>query len=191
MFTVLEERMPRDPSGHTRREWLCCCPCGDTRWRSAGHVKAGRTSKCKSCANKTHGYSSTREYKAWYAMVHRCTNPNSQWYWRYGGRGITVATEWLSFEQFLKDMGECPTGLTLERRENDKGYGPTNCEWATQAKQMSNTSFNVRITAFGKTQHVAAWAREYGLRHDTLSLRIARGWNIEKALTEKVASCRK
>lgn len=183
MFTVLDDRMGRDPSGHTRREWLCRCDCGDTQWRAAGHVKSGRSTQCKACASKTHGHSKTREYKAWYAMVHRCTVPTSQWYARYGARGITVAPEWMDYAVFLADMGPCPEGMTLERKDNDRGYSKHNCEWATHAKQMSNYSYNVNIAAFGKTQHVAEWAREYAIRHDTLSWRLRKGWPVEKALT--------
>lgn len=186
MFTVLDERMRRDPSGHTRREWLCRCPCGDTQWRAAGHVKLGRSTQCKACASTTHGQSKAREYRAWYAMVHRCTVPTSQWYSRYGARGITVVPEWLDYVVFLADMGPCPEGMTLERKDNDKGYSKDNCEWATHAKQMSNYSYNVRLTAFGKTQHMAEWAREFALRHDTLSWRLRKGWPVEKALTTPI-----
>lgn len=183
MFTVLDERMGRDPSGHTRREWLCRCVCGDTKWRSAGHVKDGRSTQCKACANTTHGHSKTREYKAWYAMIHRCTNPTNKWYHRYGARGITVADTWMEFEQFLADMGLCPEGMTIERKNNDEGYSKENCVWATRAEQMRNYSHNVHITAFGKTQHLAEWAREHAIRHDTLSWRLRNGWPVEKALT--------
>jgi len=91
----------------------------------------------------------------------------------------------VSFETFLADMGEPPTGLTLERTDNDKGYSKENCKWATHAEQMRNTSFNMQLTAFGKTQHAAAWCREMGLRQDTLHWRIKSGWSVEKALTTK------
>jgi len=185
-FTVLAERMKRESSGHTRRMWLCSCSCGDTRWRYASHVKSGKSGKCKKCANKTHGQSHTCEYKAWYAVLHRCTNPNSQWYRRYGGRGITVTPAWYVYENFLADMGCCPDGKSLERVDNSKGYSKDNCVWATQREQMANYSCNVQLTAFGRTQHVAAWAREFRLRHDTLSYRLKKGWAAEKALSTPV-----
>lgn len=187
-FEVLGTRMHREPSGHLRRELLCRCKCGDTRWRNAGNIHSGKSTQCKSCAVKTHGLSKTREYKAWYAMLHRCTNPNNRWYKRYGGRGINVCGEWLQFEQFLADMGPCPPGLTLERKDNDAGYSKDNCVWASRLQQMSNSSFNVKLTAFGKTQHVAEWCREYRLRHDTFAHRLKRGWSVEKALTTPVRS---
>ena len=185
LFTVLDERMERDPSGHTRRSWLCRCVCGDVRWRAAQHVKTGRSTKCKSCAAKKHGRSATRAYKAWYAMLHRCTIAANPWYARYGGRGITVCDKWRDFEAFLSDMGEPEVGLSLGRIDNDRGYEPSNCKWATRAEQMRNTSYNVRLTAFGKTQHAAEWCRERGLRQDTLHWRIKNGWPVEKALTTK------
>ena len=186
-FKILDERMRREPSGHTRREWLCQCVCGDTAWRHAQHVKTGRATQCRKCAATKHGNSNKAEYKAWYAMIHRCTNPANKHYARYGGRGITVAKKWLDFEVFYADMGACPEGYTLERVNNDKGYSKRNCVWATQAAQNANRSNAVLLTAFGKTQHLAAWAREVQIRYDTLAYRLKKGWPIEKALTAEVA----
>ena len=73
-----------------------------------------------------HGHRTRRrskEYVAWDHMIQRCTNSNHPAYERYGGRGITVCTEWLnSFEQFFKDMGLAPTPKhTLERKNNNDG----------------------------------------------------------------------
>jgi hypothetical protein len=88
----------------------------------------------------------------------------------------------LDYAAFLADMGPCPEGMTLERKDNDRGYSKENCKWATHAEQMRNYSYNVQVTAFGKTQHVAAWAREYALRQDTLSWRLRKGWSPETAI---------
>jgi hypothetical protein len=88
---------------------------------------------------RSHGMSGTREYRCWKAMKTRCLNPVHQCYDRYGGRGITVCDRWLSsFESFIEDMGRCPEGLTLERDDNDKGYDPGNCRWATRRDQQRN-----------------------------------------------------
>jgi hypothetical protein len=72
-------------------------------------------------------------------MVQRCTRPDHPAWPRYGGRGITVCERWLDFRNFLADMGEKPRGLTLERLDNDEGYSPGNCAWATPAEQSRNT----------------------------------------------------
>lgn len=80
--------------------------------------------------------------RCWQNMVQRCTNPNRDDYDNYGGRGITVCERWLGFPQgfqnFLADMGYKFEGLMLERVDNDKGYSPDNCIWATRSQQNKN-----------------------------------------------------
>ena len=72
-------------------------------------------------------------------MNARCSNPNNARYSCYGGRGITVCVEWLhNFKQFIADMGDRPEGHTLDRKNNDKGYSPSNCKWSTSKEQASN-----------------------------------------------------
>jgi hypothetical protein len=87
---------------------------------------------------RSHGMYRTKEYYAWGDMKARCLNDRHKAYPRYGGRGISVCDRWLSFENFLEDMGPCPPGLTLERGDNDKGYEPSNCRWATRTDQSRN-----------------------------------------------------
>lgn len=71
-------------------------------------------------------------------MVQRCTNPRNKDYGDYGGRGIHVCERWLKFENFFADLGEIPEGLTLERKENSKGYEPGNVVFATWTEQAYN-----------------------------------------------------
>lgn len=86
-----------------------------------------------------HGMTGHPVHRAWVDMKARCQNPNSASYKNYGARGITVCERWLhSFPNFLEDMGERPKGLTLERINNDSGYYPDNCRWATWSDQNSN-----------------------------------------------------
>jgi DNA-directed RNA polymerase subunit RPC12/RpoP len=183
----MNEKIVREPSGHTRRmRRIKCAGCGADKWAAVGAIKNKRALRCRSCSNKTHGYSKLAAYKAWYAMLHRCNAVVSQAYATYGGRGITVSKRWLQFENFYADMGDCPKELTLERINNNAGYKKSNCTWATRAEQSVNRSTTIWLTAFGKTQHLSAWAREKNIRIDTLHLRLKRGWDVKRALTEKV-----
>lgn len=84
------------------------------------------------------GLSRTKTYKAWYGMLYRCNNSKNDSYHCYGGRGITVCSRWLTFANFLADMGEAPVGLSLDRIDNDGNYEPGNCRWATLQEQAAN-----------------------------------------------------
>jgi hypothetical protein len=127
-----------------------------------------------------HGMRGTRVYNSWQAMKKRCLNKNRKNYKYYGGRGIVVCEKWMEFENFYKDMGECPRGKTLDRINNNLGYFKENCCWSTPRQQNNNRRDNHFLVYKGKTQTIAQWSRELDINYKTIYSRIKRGWNIEK-----------
>ena len=126
--------------------WSCICDCGNEHVTSANNLRGGSAKSC-GCYGKRrrlestirHGMSSSVIYHRWEQIIQRCTNQNSSGYDNYGGRGVTVCDEWLSFDGFYLDMGDIPwVGATIDRIDNDNGYCKGNCEWADMSTQLTN-----------------------------------------------------
>ena len=131
--------------------WRCSCSCtsgkitvlaGSTlsskNTRSCGCLKSDTTSIRATHHGQAKLGKYTGAYKSWRWMMTRATNPNTNAWDRYGGRGVGVCQRWYRFENFYADMLDRPDGMTLDRTDNGKGYGPGNCRWATPATQASN-----------------------------------------------------
>ncbi len=119
--------------------------------------------------------SKTPLYYVWLGMKARCYNPNNSSYHNYGERGITVCDRWRnSFSTFLADMGPRPEGYTIERIDNDEGYFPENCRWATRREQARNSRINRLITHNGLVLPLAAWAEKLRISGDALASRLQR-----------------
>ncbi len=118
----------------------------------------------------------TPEYQAWINMVRRCLRPQSRYFGLYGGRGISVCSEWMRFERFSEDMGPRPSPEhSLDRINNDGNYEPGNCRWATRTQQGRNKRTNLLLTHEGETLTVTAWAERTGINRSTLAWRAKRG----------------
>lgn len=129
--------------------------------------------------------SHTKVYYTWSGMRERCGRAACDSYPRYGGRGIRVCARWQkSFQSFLDDMGLPPKGTTLDRIDNNKGYEPGNCRWATPKQQARNRTNNVLYRHKGKNMTLPEWSEIVGVSWRRLHDRIHKGgWSTSKALT--------
>ena len=135
-----------------------------------------------------HGGSKDPRYSAWGSMKSRCNNPNEPAYKNYGARGIKVCERWNDFANFRDDMGPRPEGFTLERIDNDRGYEPGNCVWASRTQQSRNRRGTLNITIGDETMPLSAWVERCGVvSYRTALARIYKGWPPEEAvMTPKV-----
>lgn len=177
------------PKGSVQQRWRCRCACGEERVVMGCNL--GRTISCGCYSIKVHvKHGHTRksaqvlpEYCVWVQMHARCRNPKTRLYRRYGGRGITVCGRWANFENFLMDMGRRPSSIySLERVNNNKGYEPTNCKWATRAEQNRNKVTNRFLTYDGKTMCFADWAHKLKIPRSTFSYRMDH-WPLERVFS--------
>lgn len=132
--------------------------------------------------NYKHGMYKSLVYKRWIYMKQRCARDV-----HYVSQGITVCDRWLSFANFLADMGEPPEGMTLDRIDGTKGYSPDNCRWATITQQNNNLRSNHRVD--GKT--INQIAKETGLSHTTVLYRTRNNLPIEQPRIAERTHCKK
>ena len=170
------------------KRWRCRCDCGNEKIILQQSLTSGNTKSC-GCLSKErltrHGGYYFPEYQIWAGMKSRCYNPKNRSFKDYGGRGIKVCERWLnSFEKFYADMGNRPTPKhTLDRKNVNGDYKPSNCRWVTQSEQHNNKRNNNLITFEGKTLTETQWRKRMGLGRNLIRRRIAEGWSVEKALT--------
>lgn len=184
------ERLANDRHGNTR--WRCMCDCGAIVDTVAGPLRGGRTKSCGCLTTDQlieritrHKKSRTPEYRVWAEMLQRCKFTDNENYRRYAGRGISVCQPWHDFANFIADMGPRPSAKhTIERRDNDGNYEPSNCSWELRAVQNSNTSRNVVVTYKGQSMTLTQAMQVAGtkMKHTSIHDRIKRGWTVERAL---------
>jgi len=172
--------------------WECQCACGNKKLvRSicltrGANVSCGcYQSECRITNSTKHGHARkcnrSGEYSSWARMRDRCSNPKTERYPHYGGRGIKVCERWLDFELFLSDMGNKPTPKhSIDRIDNDGNYEPSNCRWATALEQQSNTKRSVKLMDHnGKVMILTSWARYLHRDPGTIRRMVSRGELIQ------------
>ncbi len=166
----------------------CLCLCGEVIQVFSTHVARGSLCrKCSGISRRTHGRTPWDVYKIWICMRQRCLNPDHKNWKNYGGRGITVCESWAAFERFRDDMGPRPSKkYSLERINNNAGYSPENCRWATRKEQNRNTRFNRFVKIGDDVKTLAEWVEISGLNKSTLVNRLESGWEAEKVLSPQI-----
>lgn len=172
--------------------WQCSCDCGNETACRADHLASGATQSCGClhrevtiATSRTHGLRRTRAYTTYTCAKSRCQNRNNPDWPDYGGRGIQFL--YSSVEALVADIGHPPSGgHSIERINVNGHYEPGNCCWATREEQANNRRSNRLLAYQGRTQTIAQWAREVGLRPQTVWKRLNRKWSVEKSLTTPV-----
>ena len=168
---------------------LCQCACGsEPKYIMCNSIRTGHTTSC-GCAHReaitTHNLWHSPMFTVHKNMLSRCYNPKDKRYDSYGARGITVCERWLNILNFIEDME--PTfqkGLTIDRIDNDKGYFPDNCRWATRKEQNRHYRRNLNYTHNGKTLCLKEWSELLSIPYNRLWDRIrVEKWSFEKAIT--------
>ena len=182
----------------THKAYLCKCDCGTEKIITSSDLRSGRVKSC-GCykqelitdENEIHGLRKHRLYSIWANMKSRCYNPNATHYKRYGGRGIQICDQWRNdfkaFYDWAMNNGY-KDGLTIDRINVNGDYEPSNCRWATDNEQARNTSTNKIFTINNESKSLIEWCEIYNINYRTVQDRLARGWDINRALTEPVQS---
>lgn len=188
------------PKRGTHYCWLVRCDCGRECDRQAESIASQKSTQCNVCqaqdaaaaralpvASRVNGRQRP-EYKTYMAMLERCYSEGDEYYYRYGGRGIGVCDRWReSFAAFFDDVGPRPgPGYSIDRIDNDGDYEPSNVRWATAKEQARNTRRNRMLTVDDRTQCVAAWAEERGVRPQMIFKRLSMGWSERDAVMTPV-----
>lgn len=179
---------------HARRA-IVRCDCGMVFDANLRSVRRGRTRSCgclRLDAITKHGLSSHPLYQVHSAMNQRCSDRNPKVWSTYGGRGITVCKAWRGKSGVANFIKWCEAngyehGLDIDRKDNDKGYSPSNCRFVTRSVNCNNKRKTIRITAFGKKMTFREASRVAGVDSDIIRQRINKlGWPAEKAITKKL-----
>ena len=179
------------------RLWLCLCDCGEFTNVPACYLRSGNTTSC-GCAQReaaamscvslaTHGLTGHRISTIHRSMILRCDDPSSVSYQYYGAVGIKVCHDWYDLRNFADwaFANGYDAHLTIDRIDNDDGYSPENCRWATYKDQANNRTGNFVVNFNGDSRTVAQWSDETGIGVSTILYRLHAGWDVATALTRE------
>lgn len=180
---------------HNHASWICKCDCGNEVVVYSNHLLDNSTKSC-GCYQRdrmtTHCLTNSRIYRIWCVMKARCSNSSFKY---YNCRGITVCNEWSSSFQAFYDWAMANgyrDNLSIDRIDNDKGYCPENCRWATPKEQSNNTRRNIKVKYKGESHTLAEWSEHLDIPYMTLYGRIAKlHWTADKALSTPSHRCNK
>lgn len=130
----------------------------------------------------------SRLYSTWHAMMDRCYSEKHPKYRLYGARGLTVCERWHKFQNFVDDMSPKPAGMMLERVDNDAGYSPENCKWATIGEQIRNRRMTIWLEFRGDRLCLKDMGEKYGKTKAVMRDRLKSGWTLEEALLIPVSA---
>lgn len=182
----------REGSYRRNSTWRCRCDCGAEVAVRADALNAGKQKTCGvGCRYRRLWKFGSRifrsEYRAWEKMRARCAATSGKWYRYYGARGIRVVRRWQSFDNFVEDMGTRPSPRhSLDRIDNDRGYGPGNCRWATPAQQARNRRVSVWVRHGGRRVLLADLCERLGVRRGVVYARLRIGWSLGEAIGRPV-----
>lgn len=175
---------------------VCQCDCGAYTVVSAAHLSSGHTRSCgcwkrRVCEAKSENTKSgTPIYELWRRIRARCKNRSPSIWRRYGGRGISVCSEWEDFSVFKEwcDSNGYEQGLQIDRINNDGNYEPGNCRFVTAKQNCRNTSRSRLISAFGESKSVSEWCEDERCKapYGAVMARLHRGWDGEMAISTPV-----
>lgn len=180
-------------TGARGTRYICKCDCGNIIISRSDRLRSGHTKSC-GCymrektieRNTIHGLCRTKIYGLYCAMIQRCCNEKNHAYKDYGGRGISICSEWLNDFQVFYNWAMASgydKDLTLERTDVNGNYCPENCVWASRQTQANNRRNSVCLTFNGKTQTLRNWSIDLGIPMKLITSRYYRNWTADRILT--------
>lgn len=183
-------------SGYHTVRWKCLCDCGTEviirgKCLTQGVTKSCGCLQCEQLSKRVskHHDQGSRLYAIWDSMRQRCNNPNNAAYHNYGGRGISICSDWdeyLNFKEWAIRSGYDTTATrgdcTLDRIDVNEAYSPSNCRWTDMRTQSNNKRDTIRLYYNGELKTLHELSQITNIKYHTLWRRYHLGMTIDKIL---------